>query len=187
MDPKISKTIVFILAAGQSKRFGVCKQVSIINGRPMIHWVIDAVSELNLETFVVTGANADQLKSSLTKYKSLHICLNNNYKLGISSSIILAAQKALSLKSNLLLTFADIPFVTASDYQKIMTAGERGETIFSNFTNTIGPPVFFINKDLKHLLDLKGDQGAKIKFLSAKSINIENAARDIDYKTNFFN
>ena len=79
------------------------------------------------------------------------------------------------------MTLSDLPFVTSESYTELYNKF-KGETIFSSFEDTIGPPVIFAKNDLNKLMKLTGDQGAKLYFKSAASMRIEEAAIDIDFK-----
>ena len=171
--------MIAILAAGESKRFNSCKQVTLIEGKPMITWVAEAVQQLNCNVYVVTGAYEKEVIKALQGFQ-LEFLHNSDYKQGISSSIKLAVNQSIARNQHLLLTFSDLPYVTEADYMKLIDAFSEEQSVFSTFLGTIGPPVLFCKNDLPKLMSLSGDQGAKKILSNYLTVSIENAAKDID-------
>lgn len=177
-----------VLAAGMATRFGSCKALARYQGRSLLGHVLAALPP-QLPTTVVTGAYRAACEAhgrSLAAAPSpLSFRFNPRFKEGIASSLRLAAAFAQDMP--LLLTFADLPFVTAADYRRLMAHYERQQvTTFARFGEqaaAFGPPVVFCPADLAKLLTLTGDQGAKKLFVERRdfaTIGIPAAARDID-------
>lgn len=188
--------IAAVLAAGAAKRFGRCKALATHDGRPLIDWVLAALPG-QLPVNIITGAYRKLLEGHFAdRAEALHY--NPDHEEGVASSLRCAAQLALSVQSPLLVTFADLPFVTRADYDSLLSHyHDRGLTTFASFRPsvpptdvqeahpaTIAPPVVFAPADLHLLMTLKGDKGAKTLFTRGlapfSSVPMPNAARDID-------
>ncbi len=62
-----------VLAAGGGRRFGGSKLTAILNGRPLLHHVLDAAVHAPAhEVTVVTGAHADAIADSVADYRRAH-------------------------------------------------------------------------------------------------------------------
>ena len=150
-----------ILAAGTAERFGSCKALYKVNDKPMIEHVIDAIPEAQ-DIYVVTGSYREELEDYL-KSKDVSPIHNPDYQKGMGTSIRVAATQALKLKSDLLLTFCDLPFVTKEDYN-ILISKFSIKPVFSQFEGIVGPPAIFPATQLEVLLTLEADHGAKKLF-----------------------
>lgn len=170
----------YILAAGESSRFGSCKALAPIGGEPMIQKIINAIPE-ELEIYAVTGAFREDVKIYLDG-KGISELFNPNYKLGIGTSLKTAIKHAKGHFEGALVTLVDLPFVSEFDYRKILEF--EGQTpVFSHFEGQIGPPVFFGSRDYNCLLKKLPDHGgAKKVFVEYSSVSVSSAARDIDFQ-----
>ena len=169
--------ISVVLAAGKATRFQSCKQVIHLQGEPLIQHVIHALPAQN-EILVVTGAYADQVNRVLSE--RVTVCHNSDFEKGIGTSIKCAARYVQKKSSDMLLTLADLPFVTRQDYEKLMSKF-RNRPVFSKFNKEIGPPAIFPFQYLDQLLSIPDDSGAKYLSKDADTVPIYNAAHDIDY------
>lgn len=187
-----------VLAAGMASRFGSCKALASLTpddpgGETLLGRVLAALPK-ELPTVVVTGAYRDQIEAHVAalptaaRPHSVTCAFNPDYQQGIASSLQIAAANAHG--SPLLVTFADLPFVTAADYRRLMAAyaAEPPMTTFAEFDSagepTFGPPVIFAPADIAKLFALKGDQGAKKLFRAdhpLRTVAIPAAGRDIDF------
>ena len=180
--PEPRKLVAVILAASEAKRFGGCKQLTEVNGKPMISHVIKALESQVDKVVVITGAYREQVEDYL-KDKRVVCHYNENFSSGLFSSVICAAKVAGADKADLLLTLADLPFVTAEDYSKLIERAV-GEVMFSRFQGSVvGPPAVFPFDQPSRLESVSGEQGAKHLFKGAKTLDLPNASRDIDSKS----
>ncbi len=183
MENGAKALIAVILAAGLATRFGSCKQIAKIDGKPMIGHVLDSLPE-DIPKFVITGAYQDQVVEAC-RGQNCKFVENKHYRLGMSSSIRLAAQIAEQESDDLLLTLCDLPYVHQCDYQHLLKQF-GGETLFSRFQDSasrefFGPPAIFPKSTLAILTQLGDGERPKRIFPKARSIVIENAGRDVDY------
>lgn len=186
-----------VLAAGQAKRFGACKALAPLDGTPLLghvlgHLLTALPAQPGVVT-VITGAYRDEVEGYVAKFRetssaSISCLFNADYQQGVAESLRAAAQLALDAAQPLLVTFADLPFVSGDDYRDLIAGYQKhGRTTFAEFATlrglTFGPPAIFAPGDLPRLLELRGDRGAKAVFASDEAIiriHLPNAARDID-------
>jgi molybdenum cofactor cytidylyltransferase len=164
-----------ILAAGESKRFGSCKQVHLIDDKPMILHTFEALNSL-IPTYVILGAYTSQIKEVLPH--QAQTILNENYKKGQWTSVQMALDKAVDLQTDLLLTLADLPYITVGDYQELIDR-YRNRPLFSRFNQAYGPPCLLPYQSIKKVRLTEGEKLKSI-FDEKDFIQLDNAARDID-------
>jgi molybdenum cofactor cytidylyltransferase len=176
--------IAFILAAGESTRFGRCKQVEPLMGLPMIVHVIRSIPG-QIEVVVITGAYAELVGKAVSPF-NVQILHNSDYKNGIGSSIKTAATYAKIKNSPMLITLADLPFVSSEDYSLLLKSFNKAP-VFSSFNKSMGPPAIIPEHNLELLLNLKDNQGAKAVITDYLTVHIPNASRDLDFANQLTN
>jgi molybdenum cofactor cytidylyltransferase len=109
-----------ILAAGESKRMGFPKMLLQFNGKTMIENVIQNVAESESDgILVVLGAGMEDLVGLVAEYDVKH-CYNENYRLGMLSSVQ-RGFKDLPPHAEAVLVFqGDQPFITAKVINSII-------------------------------------------------------------------
>lgn len=187
---------VAVLSAGKARRFGSCKALAPLDGKPLLGHVLGHLwaalpATVATPIVVITGAYRDEVEGYVATLQetcpaAITCHYNPDYQEGVAASLRVATRIAAA--QPLLVTFADLPFVSAMDYRNLMAGYQTQErTTFAEFATprglTYGPPAIFAPKDLHLLLELQGDRGAKAVFAGDKVINrihLPNAARDID-------
>ncbi len=170
--------IVGILAAGEAKRFGKCKQTTEFNGKALLSHVLDAVPK-SLDRFVVTGAHRQEV-NQLLKFHDVPEVFNKNYSQGMATSLQVAADYALQSEQSLLVTLGDLPWVTTEDYQQLIQAFEE-RPIFAKFSGHIGPPAVFPVSFLQKIVEMKPACGAKTLVQNPETVLMANAGKDVDF------
>lgn len=169
--------IAAVLAAGASRRFGSCKLIEPISGKPMIQHVVESLPP-NCKVVVVTGPFEKEVQKCL-KDHDVQLVSNPDSANGIGTSVKVAAKFAMEEKDSLLITLADLPFVDTKDYESLI--GAAGILpLFSEFKNIQGPPAVIPEKLVFRLLELKDDKGAKSVFSEFDTFPLPLAAKDID-------
>lgn len=169
--------IAAVLAAGASTRFGRCKLIEPLNGKPMIQHVVENLPK-NLSIYIVTGCFEHEVREC-TKDYDLEYIHNPDFKKGIGSSVKAAARTALEQKQPLLITLGDLPFVKTKAYESLIAA-TGSVPVFSEFENTQGPPAVIPEKLVFRILELKDGKGARSVFSEFDTYSLPEAARDID-------
>jgi molybdenum cofactor cytidylyltransferase len=161
-----------ILAAGSSRRLGRPKQTVLLSGESLLDRTIRIATEADLSpVFVVLDPRLNLQPNGCT------VVPNPDAQQGIAFSIrrgIAAASKA----TGVVLMTCDQPAVTAAH---LRTLCEQPEVpTGSGYAGKIGIPAYFPAASFDALLQLQGDTGARDLLRSARVIQTEALAFDID-------
>ncbi len=172
MDPIVSQsTAAIILAAGESQRLGRPKQAVAVDGRTLLERIVTTALASAVDTvIVVLGANADMCHSLISSFP-VTVVVNDNWRVGLSSSIkaglkaleeIASANTAKEFDSALFLS-CDQPFVTGELLNTIVRRfrAEGHSIVASEYEGQLGIPALFNMSHFPELLQLKGDCGAR--------------------------
>jgi molybdenum cofactor cytidylyltransferase len=190
------KTGIIILAAGQSKRMGVPKQLLDINGELMLIRVIKEALKLDdASVTVVLGAHKELITPKLKEFP-ISIMENNAWETGMASSIIRGLAGAYIVDKTLeqaIICTADMPEITSQYLEQLIKIAEETERIIvaSKYQNAMGVPALFKKEMFNKLLDLKGDEGARQIFKKNKenmiTLNFPGLGIDLDTKEDYLN
>ena len=180
---------IVILAAGEARRFGACKQLALLHTKPLLQHVIDAALPLRPTRLVVmTGKYHEDIVSAkdqgvVTGAELIH---NPDWSSGMSSSIRLGCELLADDCDQLLVLLADQVLVSTSELETLTAQAVDGGSACAGFSETVGPPAVFSRAWYPDLLTLNTENGAK-KLLTdpAKQVAvvpIKSAGWDIDSK-----
>ena len=151
-----------ILAAGLSTRFKGDKLLAELGGKPVVRWVLDTVSRVELirRRSVVTRASHVEFFKAVEGFEVL---VNNNPQLGLSSSVRIAAEWIPSDCIGLLLLLGDQPLVSSSTITRLVEEFLNGGYLVVSASRRGEPvnPALFHRSLVDELKELKGDRGAK--------------------------
>ena len=169
---------VAVLAAGQGRRFGSDKLLADLNGLPLGLHIGQTLAPISFGwRFAVCGKNTPMA----TGYAELGFAViaNNEPEKGQAHSLHLAVRAALSTPAKaLLITLADMPFVSVEHVKCVVATGELTA---SSDGNAPMPPAYFPRETWPALLETSGDRGAAALLQSARLIVAAPARlRDID-------
>ncbi len=163
-NPKIA---VLILAAGESTRFGAVKQLLPWKGTTLLQHSIETISCLNCsDRFVILGANHNLIKSKID-FSEVEVLMNNDWKLGLGSSIACGVNHLLQNGSEVdavLIVLADQPVINSEYLNTMINEFKVGRKhiIASSYGNEKkGVPALFDKCYFEELSNLQGDKGAK--------------------------
>lgn len=188
----MQKTAILILAAGSSSRMGKPKQLLPYKNTTLLGWTISQAKKSKANNvFCVLGANAEIITKDISKHK-IECILNTNFKDGLSSSIVAGIDYLKSTDFDaILIMLADQPNINSDYLNKLIKTSEENPSkiIASNYIDKIGVPAIFTKKYFPHLLNLKGDKGAKdflnnhqSKIIKLKPFNLVDIDTKEDYK-----
>ena len=180
---------IVILAAGEARRFGACKQLALFHRKPLLQHVIDAALPLRPKRLIVmTGKYHDAIAAAtdegvVTGAELIH---NPDWSSGMSSSIRLGCELLSDDCDQLLVLLADQVLVSTSELGTLIAQAVDGGSACAGFSETVGPPAVFSRAWYPDLLTLNAENGAK-KLLTdpAKQVTIvpmKSAGWDIDSK-----
>ena len=188
---------VVILAAGESKRMGVPKQILPIFGVPMLKYLVDEVLDTEAHPVtVVVGANKTKIIPLLENIP-IGIIDNPDWQKGMGSSIKMGLVGSYLITKGfdgLIFMTSDMPFVDAQVINKLIkTAREFPEKtiIASRYAGTLGIPVLYKKERFEDILDMKPEHGSKQFFNKYQdeivSVDFDLGAIDLDTKEDYYN
>ena len=176
MEKSINRIDCFILAAGMSKRMGsenkLLKKINnnIILNQTLINHTESKINNINL----ILGYQKDIILKYIDQ-KKISIIENNNFKSGMLSSILKINENISNETKGILISLADMPFVTSEDINKLIKIfNENNQKIICIPENKgkLGNPLLLpkeIYKDLiKDISKLSNDKGLKKLILDKK-------------------
>ena len=170
-----SRLGIVVLAAGEARRFGACKQLVAFQGKPLLQHVIDAALALrHKRLIVVTGKYDQEIKKAFEggMVSGAEQVYNPDWPEGMSSSIRLGCQVLGSDCDQILVLLADQVLVSTDELFALTDATDSTGIACAGFSETVGPPALFGSAFYPALLSLNAENGAK-KIL----INPENHVR----------
>jgi molybdenum cofactor cytidylyltransferase len=188
---------VVILAAGESKRMGVAKQILPIFGVPMLKYLVDEVLDTEAHPVtVVVGANKIKIVPLLENIP-IGIIDNPEWSTGMGSSIKMGLVGSYLITKGfdgLIFMTSDMPFVNAAVIKKLIaTASEFPDKtiIASKYNGTLGVPVLYKKERFEDILDMKPEHGAKQIFnkypQEIVTVDFDLGAVDLDTKEDYYN
>jgi molybdenum cofactor cytidylyltransferase len=177
-----------LLAAGSGSRFGGCKLIAPLAGRPLLQHVIDTSCASRVVSCVlVLGADADHILDRVDTRRCA-IVRNEAWQEGIAASVRAGLDVVMESEA-CVFVLADQPFVTSDDIDALLCSAERygrHSIVALRAGKTWGAPVLFPRRDFAALARLRGDAGAKryaeaqqerLRFVPARD---PRAFRDVD-------
>ncbi len=154
---------IIILAAGESARMGLPKQLLPMKGKNLLQYTIDqAIASKARDVSVVLGAEAAQIQEKI-RGKSFRIVKNPAWAEGMSSSIRVGVSALQDSVEAAIISLCDQPFLSAQIFDALIDAfaSSNKSIVTCEFEGSVGPPVLFSRKFFSELILLYGDIGAK--------------------------
>jgi molybdenum cofactor cytidylyltransferase len=152
-----------VLAAGESARFGVHKQLLKIGGRTLLETVVGKFSESRVdEVVVVLGCDSKFIQRKVALGRA-RVVTNTDYEKGLSSSIRAGIEAVRPESRAVILALGDQPLISIATIdalvQKYLETG--GPVVAPYFRRRRGNPVLFDRQLFPYLKKIEGDRGAK--------------------------
>ena len=198
MEKSIKGIDCFILAAGMSRRMGnenkLLKKINnnTILNQTLINHIESKVNSINL----ILGHQKDIILKYIDQ-NNIFIIENNNYESGMLSSILKINENISDETIGILISLADMPFVTSDDINKlikIFNENNQKTICIPENKGKLGNPILLpkeIYKDLiKNISKLSSDKGLKKLILDKKYDYIkvslsEGVTKDFDTLEDF--
>jgi len=184
-----SRVAAVILAAGDSTRLGVPKQLIEFRGKSLVRGAAIAASDAGASVvIVVLGADAPSIAQALEGLPNVTTVSNDQWRDGLASSLATGIREALRLDAQcdgVLITTADQPLVDSDSLRRLLSAlDSHTRLVAAEYSGTIGVPAAIGREHLDALLLLEGDAGAG-RWLrgmgdAVHRIPLPEAALDID-------
>ena len=162
-----NRTAGIILAAGESTRFGRPKQLLRLKDRCLIEWVLDVALDSELSRIIlVLGYAHQRIQQALGKklrHAKLQLEVNPHYQKGQSHSLQVGLSRIKNTFPAVMFLLADQPLVDAATINCLLDKfGSADKDIcVPTFHGKRGNPSIFSQKFYKHIMEIKGDIGAR--------------------------
>ena len=184
--PKIA---LVILAAGESKRMGVPKQLLPWKDSTLLGHAIRVVKNANLDDiYVVLGAHQQEISKNVV-LESVQIISNPNWKTGMAGSIACALsffkQNDLNY-DGLLIGLCDQPLLEINHFNQLISRFNGNKDIcVTSYGKGFGVPALFGSSFFSDLHQLRGHGGAKKLMLQNTQalIKVDCEGKTVDLDT----
>jgi molybdenum cofactor cytidylyltransferase len=159
----INNVAGIIIAAGESKRLGTPKQLLPWQGKMLLEYIIQTISNCNIDPIhVILGSNYEQI-TSVINFQGVKIINNKNWKEGKGTSISLGIRSLPEQIKAAFIFVGDQPFLNANLIGALLHLYKNKEfDIVAPFVHGIqSNPVLFNQSVFKELIKLKGEEGGK--------------------------
>ena len=160
-------TAGIILAAGAATRFGRPKQLLRIKDKYLIEWVVDAALNSRLSRIVLVLGYAHQkiLQALAEKpqHSKLHIEINPHYKKGQSHSLRIGLSTLKNDFPAVIFLLGDQPMLNSATINTLLEKfwSAEKDICVPTYRGQRKNPAIFSRRFYGHLMDLKGDTGAR--------------------------
>lgn len=173
-----------ILAAGYSSRAGSNKMGLIVQGKPVLGRVIEAFVPLCTKITIVGGHYYKEVVEIASTYDSVRLVKNEDYDLGMFSSILCGVQ---NVESDCFICPGDYPLVDKDLVAKLSEA--KGDFVVPVFEGKRGHPVLLNKKTVEKLKMEPRDSNLKIFRDKCKMTEVVVASKgiliDLDTKEDY--
>lgn len=183
-EPRLA---VLIMAAGESRRFGSCKLLANIDGKPMLQRSIELAQSTDASLIrVVTGRWHQEVKQAQTSglIDDIDLIYNCDWQQGLGNSIATGISQVASLCDEALVLLADQVRVSGEDLKRLTLRDDKNQIACASYSKTLGPPAIFPAQFFPELEKLSGDKGAKALLAELTAthcqIDIPSASLDVD-------
>lgn len=182
------ETFAFIImAAGESKRLGQPKQLIKQQGETLLSHQISRCQQISEHVYCLLGFKANEIEQTI-KQNNVNILINDNWHLGLGSSIASAIAQLPTSIEGAMIILVDQWALTESDLNRLLTTwqSDRSSIIVSKSAlhNELSPPIIFPKQYFSALKKLSGEKGAKPVLQANKEqtigVTLENAFYDLD-------
>lgn len=146
-----------ILAGGYSSRIKTNKMTLIYNDLPIICNVIESMKDFCNKIIVVTGHYHNEIEKVVNKYDKVIVKRNNNYDLGMFSSVITGVKE---LNNDFFLTPGDYPLIKKETFKKLLDS--KGVIRVPIYNNRRGHPILMKKELIEPLLNEPMDSNLKL-------------------------
>jgi molybdenum cofactor cytidylyltransferase len=156
-----------VLAAGEARRFGSCKQLAKLQGRPLVQWVLDAALASDLdEVVLVLGSGHRQVLETLglgAAHPRLRVVVNPEFASGQSTSLRAGLKVIGDACSAVMFLLADQPFVTPVVINLLLERYRHSDRLITLpvYRERRGNPCILARAFYGDIRRITGDKGAR--------------------------
>ena len=155
-----------VLAAGQAARFGRCKQLVPLGGKPLLEHVLDTLRQSKVDDVVVVlGAYAGEIRQRV-RFDRERVVLNPDYADGMSTSIQAGLRALPATTEAAMIVLADQPYVMWPTLDALIDEYRRtgASVVIPTYTGSRGNPVIVDRALFPEMMDIRGDIGCRAIF-----------------------
>ena len=174
-----------LLAAGAGRRFGGCKQLALIDDKPLVRCTLEALASVFAEQpYIVLGAYRENIRPIVEDIAQ--VIDHSNWQQGLGSSIAcgVTAIEARERYDGILISLADQLRLTAGDFDQLIERFEGDRIVAANYANSHGVPAIFPATMFEQLKQLDAERGAKSMLVEMQqeivSLHMPTVEIDID-------
>ena len=121
-----ARVAAIVLAAGAGRRFGGCKQLALVNGRPMVAQVTEAVLASGVDQVVVVlGSEAEAVAARHCQALRVTTVVNDDWQEGMGSSVRAGVAAVAPRADAVLFVLADQIRLTSAEIDAVVAAYRR--------------------------------------------------------------
>lgn len=174
-----------VLAAGTSSRLGRPKQLVVVDGKPMVQHVVDALLAAGVhEVVVVLGHEADAVRAALAPHPRVRAVVNPDHAAGLSSSLVVGLRSVSARAGAVAIVLGDQPRLPAEVIARVVRVWRHSAAgvVRARFEGVPGHPVVAARAAWDRLMRATGDGGARdLLGPDAEEVEIEAPAPiDVD-------
>ncbi len=145
MEAGDKKITAFILAAGESRRFGAPKVLQVFADIPFLRRIRQNLQDIGIERpILVLGYQAQKLIPQIPNPEAFDIVVNPNFENGMFSSVQTAINAQPKSSIGTLLCLIDQPHIRPATYQRLMQSATAHphSVIIPTFNQRGGHPIY---------------------------------------------
>ncbi|PKF50719.1 nucleotidyltransferase family protein [Enterovibrio nigricans] len=160
----MTKLATVILVAGAARRFGSCKSLAPINDQALIAFPLQAISKINVDTYIYTGFWHDAIQQHVVKSNwQTNVIFAPCWDKGIGDVIALVTSQLESDYDAILFMLADQPAVSGDNIELLLKVFDEHacDAVCCQYRDAVGVPAIAGKSMFEELKRLHGDNGAK--------------------------
>lgn len=174
-----------LLAAGAGTRFGGCKQLALIEGKPLVRHTLETLSLVfNDQPYIVLGANREDVRPVVEDIAQ--VIDHSGWQQGLGSSIACGVREIVAWGKfdGILVSLADQLWLTSGHFDQLIEQFQGDRIVAAYYSASPGVPAIFPATMFEQLKQLNTDRGAKSLLMDMQreivTIPMQTAAMDID-------
>jgi len=156
--------IPIVLAAGKGERFEGLKQLTEVDGEPVLQLVLQSISKIDwgLSPLLVLGHEKERIKNAVDTC-GFKVIENDDWQQGLSTSLKSGINAAPRNASGYLFFLGDMPLISSDIIKVVLNRADSGSSIVApSYQGKRGFPVYLSRQWEENLLtEISGDKGAR--------------------------
>jgi CTP:molybdopterin cytidylyltransferase MocA len=150
-----------VLAAGAGRRMGEIKQLTALQGRPLLEHALSSMAASSVDVAVVTlGAHSTQILAGIDLCGA-HPVVCGDWVKGQSASLRTGLHVFGSRIDAVVITLGDQPLITAAAIDRLVQARDGRTPLRASYAGRPGHPVLLERAQFAAAAQLTGDTGAR--------------------------